>query len=1010
MKRRIIVYLGIAAVLAAALLAAQWMLRPRGPVPNAPAAMRPVAASATQLDQPCLEPDARLLMAVGEVHRILTGTAYEPATARFERGKWWIVHRGVDVGPLPELPEFGDLTRLLSTWATRLGARSVFVTQTTTAGFATAKERLGRMHAVLAASECDRLAGSSGRSAALLELGTRALARLELETTDDVGIADRVAARALALVATCRALDSTAVAREACLLSHRMGYGAAAWAAAEGLAPDDPIRLYVRQEDARLAAVAAAKGASAEARYLHLLRLARTRDHGRWTAWMKRAFGADQALALPVLGTGFAVGRFETQMPAAYVVFVSVARELRLLEALAVADTSGGETPSLAQFVRQFEGILAAMPAGADGLFLDRDLLRAYYRGSFYTALWTMGEHYRRALSSLSDTRDLASELAELDQGPAGEFGRWYTHLAEAKSGQGRLADLRKDLQQITWFGAPLLIRTFEEIHDRARYGSLESRMAAVSLARRLDTRPQHRAAFSTMAGRDLLMLPLAEDLLASAARAASPLDPEAQGWWARLSDDRARLEALLAQPDLTAGQEAVLIASLSGVTGADSAVVCAAYQRAIARHPESWRLVSDFVNYASLELKAYPLSRAAVERWLARNRKQDDLEVVIATATLARTYEREGRWADALRIAGPVAASQQFGAMARKAVALEHLGRSAEAETLAVLAWLRYPDNAEAQSLAAEMFWRHGRPDQAARVLSGHTFVLAPNEWRWTLAPHFVACFADRPAEALAAADTLCRAGLPPMATVVQLAIGCGNEGRRDLAFQIMERVRVGGMEGVALLYHSYYQLKRWKGEPAGLEWLRPRYASLGAPERAQIAYEAYRSGDPELLWELGPVPAGVDGEFHWLMRAAASLRWRDQQPARAKDLGEHFARGSADRYRTLGRYLLGLEPDSVALRLAEGNDNACEVHYYLGLRAQFEGRYRDAADHYGRCVATRQTQEGEYQWAFAQLQEWYGRNRTLAKLAEVDQQESSGALMAGEAVEAGAPGPRGD
>ena len=53
----------------------------------------------------------------------------------------------------------------------------------------------------------------------------------------------------------------------------------------------------------------------------------------------------------------------------------------------------------------------------------------------------------------------------------AGEFQRWYVHLANAKAGQPDLAALRKDLVSMPHFGAPLLLRTFEAIQDHSPPG-----------------------------------------------------------------------------------------------------------------------------------------------------------------------------------------------------------------------------------------------------------------------------------------------------------------------------------------------------------------------------------------------------------------------------------------------------------------------------------------------------------------------------------------------------------
>jgi len=962
------------------------------------------AVPAIRLERPYLAPDQRLLQAVGEVHRILTGRPFEPALARFENGAWHIAHQSVEVGVVPEFPDFDDMSRLLTEWAQRLGARDVFAARPKDESTDAVDRQLEAMHAVLAASECDRLARTGSRSAEVLQRGARALVMLELETTDRVGIADRVAARAMALVATCQAIDSTALRREQCLLAHRMGYGAHAWAAAERLPESDPIRLFVLQEDSLLTAVATARGASREAGFLHLRRLARARDLEGWSARLRRSYADDPSLSLPVLGTAFDVGKFETHLPAAGFVLLTVSNELRLLEALADADSAHSSEPTVDALAQEFEKTMNAVQPSADGIFLDRDLLRATYRAGFYSSLWTIGEYRRRVLSSLPGTSQFADQLKGLAAGPAAEFARWDVHLAEARAGRANLAELRKDLGRLPSFGATMRLQTFDQVRELAPSGSLLPRLAAVEVAARLDTRPAHRLELGRIAGRDLLMLPLAEDLAASAAKASSPIDAEAQGGWARLTDDRAGLEALLAQPDLTATEQAVLLANLREVSSADSASVCAAYQRCFAQHPDSWQLVSEFANYASRELKATPLARSAIERWRARHRRQNDTEALLANVSLASTYEREGRWAEALRVAGPLAKSQQLGAMERTAMALEHLGRTAEAETLAAFAWQRYPDNAQAQSLVADILWRHGKYDRAAEALSSPRFPLSPDDWRGTLAPHFVQCFGEGTDEALKAVEALAKTELPGPATLGELATGCGNQGRHDLAFAIEQRLDAHGNEKVRQVFQSYQHLARWKGRPTGLEWLRPRLAALGSAERAAITDQAYGNGAAELLWELDPDPRGDDGDFQWLMRAAASRRWPDADPGHEKALASHFDQGTSDRYRTLGRYLLGLESDSTVRALADGAAHECEVSYYVGVRAQAEGRYRNAAESYERSVATHQTREGEYQWAYAQLIDWQGRKLTLGKLAEAESRER-GAMRAAAGAAIGSP-----
>ena len=137
--------------------------------------MLPASTSAarpdTSGDAYRLQPDVRVLQAAGDLQRLITGRPAEDASAEFEGGRWRIVHRGVEVGTLPEFPEFADLERLLAKWAVTLGlreslsvaaARSRGIAHPRAAQQAAIADRLARLEAAAAADYADRL-WSSGR-------------------------------------------------------------------------------------------------------------------------------------------------------------------------------------------------------------------------------------------------------------------------------------------------------------------------------------------------------------------------------------------------------------------------------------------------------------------------------------------------------------------------------------------------------------------------------------------------------------------------------------------------------------------------------------------------------------------------------------------------------------------------------------------------------------------------------------------------------------------------------
>src|SRR5438876_1013128 len=91
---------------------------PRSAVQAVPAASAMAAVSG---DDPYrLEPDARVLLAVADLHHLVTGAPREDAHAVFGGGAWRVRYRGLEVGVLPEFPEFGDLEGLLRHWALSL--------------------------------------------------------------------------------------------------------------------------------------------------------------------------------------------------------------------------------------------------------------------------------------------------------------------------------------------------------------------------------------------------------------------------------------------------------------------------------------------------------------------------------------------------------------------------------------------------------------------------------------------------------------------------------------------------------------------------------------------------------------------------------------------------------------------------------------------------------------------------------------------------------------------------
>jgi hypothetical protein len=979
MYKRLTIYVVIAAALAAVLFWQRTAFHLGTPESSAPAQK---AVDPTAYEEPVhLPPDRRALIAIGELQRLMTGKSGPLAEARFDGGHWRVFQGSSEIGTLPEYPDFSDLTALLSRRALVLRGSAAVVA----APHAEVEHALERFEPLAALLAADREWKAGPPDTSLDRDVARALVQLTAQTNDLVGAADIVSARALAELSVCRAFGVTGLERDEALLAESMGYGAHATFTARALEATDAVGLYVRHEDDALAHRAGEPAANAEAHFLELSRLASNHDGAGYAIWLERHYEADSTLTMPVLATMLSVGTFESQVPSAAMVLATITNDLRLYAAPGpVAAVS--EPSALGLAVKTFEQSMGAMRADADGEWLDRDLMRAYYRSAFYSSMWRLGEFNRLSLSSVDGTSDLASQLSDMPKGPAEEFGRWYAHLAEMKSGHPAPLDLKSDLTSLPSFGSLLLFTTFEAC-SQTPIGRLSGvRPQARMLLGELDSRPGDRLETVALMRYRISDLVSAESLLANTARIGNPMDVDVQGLWASMNGDRVRLHALLDSPGISALQASEVIRNLRDFTTDEVSEVCAAYEKSIARFPGSCRLTLDYANYALDKGKPPAFSRQLLKAWVARNPGNEGLDRVAVNTSIARTLEREHRYPEALAIAEPNAASQQFGAMNVAADLMDHCGRGAEAETLAAFALHRYPDSPDALMGLVDMFWRHQRYDDAATLLRAPQCRIDDGNWFSDVAPVFADRFAKDADGALAAVAALEQAGFRSQGTLGSLATELHRRSKTELAFKVEQHVWDNGQDAIKKLVASGIFLSELQGADAASGYIADHTAGTLDLVPGLLGIFAFGEDRPEMIWACEPKGA-VDNSCQWLLRAAASLYPGPVTTKYADALRAHYAAPGTEHYYVLGRYVLGMVPESDALAQRVTSHAAGEVYFYIGYRAQAEHRYADAARWYERCIATGESRNAEYSWAVAQLSVWALKQETLARLTASDQ-----------------------
>jgi tetratricopeptide (TPR) repeat protein len=923
-----------------------------------------------------LGPDTRFLGAIAEARR-LAGLPDSAVTARFSAGRWTVTCGSQTVGSFSELPDFAELMPILTDWARTL-AWSKGWADPVGPKRAVIQIQLDRLDAKGALHEADRAWAGGMRDAGLFRDASRAFTLWLLETPTPIDLSEGIAARGLATLAFARALGAHEPARETCLMADVLGYHAEARRRAASLAADDPVRMFVEGNDPALES-AAATATTLEAPFFQLVRAARRGDAEAWDR-LRARFEPPAAPAGAVLPTGLEIHRFDAQLPIAEQVLRAVIDDLSAAKPRgAPADLLSGLT--LGARVASFERANDQREEPA-GVLLDPALARAQRRSVAYSALDRMADCYMESLASLSLTRwfALGPEQAKAT-GAARDFPRGYAHLAQAMSGHPDAEALHADVDSTACGPLPAL-RAFAALRTQTPPADPSLRGAVQSIARRLDTRPEHRIIAGDLAERELEALNLAERWYRSAAAAEGAANPALLANCARFAGDVDSLRALATRPGTDPWWRSAMLNAMADDAEAPDSTVQRLFEKAMGAPPEPWPVVDEYADW--LERKGHIAdARALLERWLAEARPESAsvLEYDATRTRVARLYQLEGRPEDGLRVLGDLADGQQLGAMQRTALLLQDLGRSDPALAMAWAAHRRYPHLLAGRMVLVELFWRQGRYGQAAGILRASPVPPSDYEWAQTIAPRFVTVFRGHEDEGLKAAQALMDAGYREQATVGTLAEKLSAAGLHDAAFEIESRIKARGLEQVGIAARAYQYLKLAHGEGPARAWLA---AHLGGSLRGPLGTFAHQDDLPELLWTMAPANLdGPDGDYYWLMRAAACMEAGPSFPRHAETV-QHLATTQGTYFLEIARYLVGLREESQILKLARSMKLRAEIYYFVGLKAEHDGRLRDAADWYLMSVESGAINNVEPRWALYRLQRWAALGRSLDVIAK--------------------------
>jgi tetratricopeptide (TPR) repeat protein len=974
----------------------------RGAAPSSP----PPAVAAAALPSSPLErvarlkdlyrphPDGRVLGALRDIVHIVGGQAALSPVATFDGTSWTIKAGDQELARLPEIPSFDDSLAACVALAHKLESSRPWKLAGAAPPAGGALPFDDEAFALLATAQAS---WAKAPTRAALHDAARALVALEAGSLDSMGVGDDLHARVLATVAMDKAFGGPTADLEA-MLAWNLSYTASARALGHALPATDPLRFFFERDDVSLGRAATAPGAARWTKYLHFRSLTALGDRAGATRWQTTAF-PDGSLALPILAVRSSDGELASLKSIATIlppaVLLATGRAAGAKDALDWVKAprhDPGDEAATAIAIRdalhadrgstlvRFDKDIDAVGKGDAGPFLDAAIHQTYLRAYMYAAEYKDGLLELDAYGSTPRAKDFLDALAPGTSQAAKDFRVWYQVSLDLAKGAAPAAGT-PELARGSAFGLAPRVRVFDAMIRRADPTDGSLLPGARVFAPRIDTRPYGLSALANVAWDALLDVRLAEKYW----KAAADTDPVAYGksalWWAKRTDDEVGLRALMDDPLGSSSVRLDAVSTLETRGKLDAASADAQIDKILAGTNDAWTPRARAIDHLDGQGR-YAHARAIAKDWLSRHEHDPGLESVFAHNLLADGFEREGRYADALAAVEPVVGSWQGGAMKAAARAHAMLGHRDEAEKLVKSVVSRYPGPASAV-FAARVRWIGRDYAGAADALAHPPVPMRTVDWV-DAGLALDAILASSKDDAAKALDALSAAGAK-LDQVHSMLWQPFWHKHFDLAWAVVTRSTApAGATRLRDLVDGYLVLQVWKGEPAAVQWLQPL---VKPAELERIGEIGFLEGVEELVWTISADTK--DPSIHdnlWLLRSASARRVKSLAGKLAEAKAHYEADAGAGTYwNEMGKYVVGLTDDKTMAALAHDAHTICEASFYMGARAQGEGRYADANDLYRSAVEASALNVGECSWASSTLLRWKNSGLSLARMGEL-------------------------
>lgn len=924
-----------------------------------------------------LKPDRRFLLAMGDLHHLLTTEKRQIASAEFKSEKWEISYRGQVVGTLPEFPDYQDWMDLLVQWGATLPSK---LPKNKDVSTNTLEKLIRNYDGLQAVKEADRIWGGSGNSY-LLPLASRAYLILYTQAIDLLRFNETLPARAIALMAASKVLPAKTAQPEECMLAQQLGYTASAKRLAEKLPESSSLRMMISGSFDALRKRAYADTDSAEARYLYFLRLADARKKDEWVLWQENYF---PDVTAPTIQAALLMNHFDLN-PTYSVLAMRMA-----LEEMQGSPLSE-KHENTHQLIQDFDSGLKRHAAEQKGILWDSEAFQAYYQGLFYSGLYRLGGFNLDQLSSREAADSLVKRIGEFPSGPGHDFQLWYAHLTQSKQGKNNISTLKKDLVELSTLGAPPLLRMFEDLAGWAYYQDPLIFLAVRDLVEKLDSRPGDCLSLGDIALKRLNDLKLTEQLYGSVMRVAPTYNLRGASWFASYQRDVSQIESILSLPEITPVEISNAIWWLSQDKDVPPEQMRNVFQKAAAMERTDYWIRGNYIRYLQ-DRKEYDEAIRVIKDWLNYSGPEQGFDYIHACVDLSHLYSLQGKYDIAWSAVEPVVDSWQGDALSEGVLALDHLGKTEEALKLAYEAVDRYPDAWGNWADLLEVLWRHGRYTEAPKALDKYPAYINLNDWCWRIGQRFIETFASEPDDKamLAFVQLLTSRNYGKwMATFAKTA---RKEKRPALGYRMVMESEKKHFANIYDLLGAYSCMRESKGSEAAFAWLQKE---IPAQKVSGLCFLVFQAGEDQLLWDLAPHPEKFPNpEWIWLTRAAAAARsenvpesWKkqlmDYYSGKAEILSSYQKRNHEYQYRE-GQFLMGVISEQDLLSAAKNSEQLCDIAYFIGLKHHAAGDYENASDWYRLAVETRQRKEYEYMIAFDTLETWSNVGHSLRILAQ--------------------------